>query len=305
MKSTTTEEKQWEMFAPEESQLAFDFMKRKYKIRYKNAEVPKNLKTAITLIYAPCLVVSAMTLAFIGYMLEVGKIGTIAASVYVLASGLTLVALLVFGYLLWDLMSLETGWLFRLYGSGELNSSGFLRTKLALDFKVIMVRLGVVRVFGVREREECFLEVCNELIDQKTNYEMTLEGGGKRFLVDHGEFERGKCGNGKVKIENFPPMFEEKASWQLRVNLRGPFPDDFCREKDEKGTYKETPLFTEIEYAFEGKSKPSQIGAPIDFVMSRVAYKRPAEPHYGLVVRESWVTIFERERQPTRARESL
>jgi phosphatidylglycerophosphate synthase len=294
------QEKRWESLLPEESQLVFDSLKRVYKIRYKKAQMGRVWKHGMSLIYILCLAVSILTLFSTAYILETTKTGMIGAFVYSLAAGLLILSLLGFGYLLRDLLSLRKGWIFILnhweklgdldfLGSPQIEREGEHKDEgLELDFKTIMVSFGLIRVQAVlRQIKEYYLKIRSPFRDLKAKSEICFETGERTLIAESRSFEDQNPTKPIILQEkDCPTIFQGTTPWRLRIELRGPFPDGFCKDKESK------ILFKGIRYIFQEETREREVGVPINFKLREVAYMKPEETIDDFTWKETWITIF-------------
>ncbi|MCJ7631700.1 hypothetical protein MUP77_04765 [Candidatus Bathyarchaeota archaeon] len=277
---------QWAMLAPEESQKTFDSMRRLYGVRYKQMYVPKAYKKTFFLVYYSGMAMTIVILSLMGYVLDIDEIGMLGALVFVAASGLAIVPLIALGYLILDLLSPRRGWMFVANEPQSLDNLGDLASALALDYRVVISKFGLIRVQAVlAEPSKYYLLIRSAFKDLGSNYDIVFETMKKNYRMS-GSLIEDKIATVLVKKKDFPPIFQRTVSWRLHINLHGPFPRGFCTGEHGK------LLFKEIRYIFKEVSRVRNVGIPTDLKLIEVAYVKPEENIDNLILRERWTTIF-------------
>jgi hypothetical protein len=291
------QEYRWMDLPLETSQNAFERMKQRYRICYKNADLPPKWKIGIMSIYFPCAVAGVLALVIIGYLLPGGSIGHIVASAYILAAVAIMLSLIAFGFILYDLMSLKRGWFFILPDSAQINTLDCLRKKIGLDFKVIL-KLGLITVRTVLndDGEYCIL-LYPRFKDLESNFQPILKSKNVQpHRPEPRSFSKDNKGKGDNKKEDgvcirvtdrdFPPIFQSaRKPWVLHVELSEPFRED-PRKKEES-----EKLPQKVRYVFQGETKKRKINVLTDLKMIDVAYLKPEEKQNSYTSEEKWVKI--------------
>lgn len=293
------QENQWAQPTPEVLEQTFERMKDQYGNRYRNAELPKKLKGAIMVIYIPCIVVGVSALVTIGYLLEGGKMGVVAF-IYISAAALMVASLLAFGFFLFDLMSLKKGWLFILPDLDEFKYLGSLRAKIGLDFKAI-IKLGLIRVrAAIDKKGEYCLLLIPKFEDLESHYEVVFVAEEHTWRIPPRAFKVRENENEdnteeiSIRKNDFPPAFQEATPWTLRIELDGPFPEDFWEDSEEKDNKRvKRKLFSRIQYIFEDVTKGRSVDVLTDLRVKEISYQKPGEQQNGFTLKETWHKIYQ------------
>lgn len=272
----------WNNMSDEESRGVFDSMIELYTRRYESAKLSVKAKLAILTLYGMCSSVSIMILVRIGVHLIEQALPLESFSWYFLVGSLSVAVMIVLGGFLYDLLSPEGGWIFKLDKPVDVCSAGYLSENLAIHPRVIAEKLGIVRISGVKHKDRYYIEFCNKLLETPMNYKITLKAKRKMLEVEEGSLKRGVSSNFEIKRKDFPPMFQPKTQWQIWMELRGPFPSSFAMNKSKR------PNFKALQYVFEEKPIVFPFGVHVIFDLKAVAYRVPEQQYENFVIKEDW-----------------
>ena len=272
----------WNNLSHEESKELFDSNIDLYTSRYEAAKVSVKAKLAILALYGMCVLASVIILMRIGAHLIEEALSLESFSWYFLIGTLSIAVMIVLAGFLYDLLSPEGGWIFKLDKPADVCSAGYLSESLAIHPRVIVEKIGILVIDGVKHEDSYFIEFCNKLLETPVNYKITLRAKRKMLEVEEGSLEKGFYWNFEVKKKDFPPMFKSKARWQIWIELTGPFPSSLAMDESKR------PNFRALQFVFEERPKFYPFGIHVTFELRAVAYRVPETRYEDFVIKEEW-----------------
>jgi len=273
--------KNWDKLTHEASSDLFEAAIELYRRRYEHARTPQRAKCAILTLYGMCAFASVLTLAVVGQNLISG--GVLPADLYpfYVIAGFYITVIVLLGALLYDAVSPEGAWIFKLDKPEKVCSAEFLSKNLAIPPRAIIEKIGLIQINGVKDEEEhdYFVEFTNSLLRPQMNYRIRLRSEDQELVLKEDAVDWGITSNFMVKRDKFPAIFERDKKWQIWFEIDGVFPISLNTN---------TPPFKALIYVFEERPHELPFGVYVLFDLKATAYRMSEERFGNVVIPEGW-----------------
>jgi hypothetical protein len=273
------QEKSWNDITSKEARDFFDSMLELYGRRFESAKLTRKAKFSIMTLYGLCALTSIIILVVIGISVVGEGIPFENLTPYFLVTSLSIGVILALGILLYDVVSPERAWIFKLDQPSSVCSAAYLTAELVIPSRAVIEKLGLIRISGVKEADNYYVEFCNHLLEKSMKYKVILKSRKGEIKVEEGTLPKGFYTNFEVKKDDFPPMFQTKERWQIWFEIEGIFPSSLSGG---------TPPFKALRYVLEEIAQESPTGIHVLFDLKAIAYRIPKIKYETFAIPEHW-----------------
>lgn len=269
----------WDNLSPESANKIFKTSLELYKKRFDSVIIPLKQKLSILTLYLLSIITSILLLAVVGEILIVDAISLLNFVEFLIIASFTIVVFILVALLLYDVLSPEKGWFFKLEQPKRVCTAEFLNKNLGISSRSIIEKIGLIRIYGVKEQSRYFVEYTNMLLSPKMNYRVILKSENQEHIIEKDEIPKRFSSNFIVNKSEFPPMFKLTNKWQLWFEIRGEFPSSFSSD---------IPNFKSLIYVFEENLVNLPFGISVKFNLKAVAYRMPEWKLAETTIPEGW-----------------
>lgn len=273
------QEKNWDAISRKEARDYFDSMLELYGRHFESARLTSKAKFSIIILYLLCALTSIIILVVMGMILIGEGIPFENLTSYFLVMALSIGVIIALGILLCDVISPQRAWIFKLDHPSSVCSAAYLTAKLAIPPRIVIEKIGLIRISGVKEVDQYYVEFCNYLLEKSMKYKVIIKSRNREIKVKEGTLPKGVYTNFVVKRKDFPPMFQTKEKWQIWFEIEGIFPPSLSEG---------TPPFKALRYVLDEIAQKSPIGIHVLFDLKAVAYQIPKISYATFTIPEHW-----------------
>ena len=185
------QEKDWDSISRKEAREYFDSMLKVYRRHFESAKLAWKAKLSIVILYLLCALTSVIILICMGMILIREGIPFENLISYFVVMALSVGVIITLGILLYDVISPQRAWIFKLDHPSSVCSATYLTTKLGIRQRTIIEKIGLIHISGVKDEDEYYVEFCNYLLENSMKYKVIIKSRTHEIKVKEGNLPKG------------------------------------------------------------------------------------------------------------------